>query len=98
MLEHSGLKTQVISEITELAKKHGIKRIVLFGSRARGDFKERSDIDLAVSGGDIVKFSLDIDDKINTLLLFDVVNMDESVQEELLISIKEEGVLIYERI
>ena len=96
MLEHSGLKKQIINEITELAKEHELKRVILFGSRARGDFKERSDIDLAVSGGNIVKFSLDIDDKINTLLLFDIVNMDDSVQEELLRSIEEEGILIYE--
>ncbi|MFR5152466.1 MAG: nucleotidyltransferase domain-containing protein [Ruminococcus sp.] len=26
--------------------------IILFGARARGDFKRTSDIDLAVSGGD----------------------------------------------
>jgi predicted nucleotidyltransferase len=98
MLKHSGLKSKVINEIIELAQEHGLKRVILFGSRARGDFKQRSDIDLAISGGEVVKFSLDIDDKVNTLLLFDIVNMDDPVQEELLSVIEGEGVLIYEKI
>ncbi len=40
------------NEISELIKKTlgnlGCERIVLFGSRARGDFKERSDYDILV--------------------------------------------------
>ncbi|WP_231385204.1 nucleotidyltransferase domain-containing protein [Mitsuokella sp. oral taxon 131] len=31
-----------------------MKKVVLFGSRVRGDSRERSDIDLAVIGGDVV--------------------------------------------
>lgn len=34
-----------------------------FGSRARGDFKRTSDIDLAVSGGDFCRFALDVDEE-----------------------------------
>ncbi|MFQ8585056.1 nucleotidyltransferase domain-containing protein [Blautia glucerasea] len=37
--------------------------IILFGARARGDFKRMSDIDLAVSGGDFCRFALDVDEK-----------------------------------
>lgn len=36
-----------------LAEKYNIEKVILFGSRARGDYKRASDIDLAVQGGDI---------------------------------------------
>ena len=38
------------TQLTALAAKHGAQKLVLFGSRARGDHTERSDIDLAVYG------------------------------------------------
>ena len=44
-------------ELIALAQRCGLKKVILFGSRARGDCRERSDIDLAVSGGDIVAHS-----------------------------------------
>ena len=40
-------------EIIQLAQRHQIKKAILFGSRARGDARERSAIDLAVSGGPV---------------------------------------------
>ena len=72
--------------------------MVLFGSRARGDYRERSDIDLAVIGGNYERFVADIEDKTNTLLMYDIVNMNISVQKELMESIKKEGVILYEKI
>ena len=82
---------RVEKEIIQLAKQYDIQKVILFGSRARGDNWERSDIDLAVSGGDIPRFSLDLDEEVWTLLLFDVVNLDEPVQPALL----EEICLLY---
>lgn len=70
----------------------------MFGSRARGDFHKTSDIDLAVTGGNIAAFALDVEEETSTLLKFDVVNLDLSVQEELLDSIQKEGKVIYEKI
>jgi len=78
-----------------LAKKYGLQQVVLFGSRARGDNKERSDIDLAVRGGDVVRFTLDVEDEIPTLLMFDVVDLDRPVQAELLASIRRDGIALY---
>lgn len=40
----------------ELVKRFGAKRVVLFGSLARGDFSSWSDIDLAVWGIPAAKF------------------------------------------
>jgi len=48
----TGISLQVIDEIVTLAQKHNIEKVVLFGSRARGDYHRASDIDLAVYGGE----------------------------------------------
>ena len=49
--EKTGIKQNVLQEIIRLAKENDVKKLILFGSRARGDYKERSDIDLAFYGG-----------------------------------------------
>lgn len=85
------------TELLALAKTYGLDKVILFGSRARGDHRERSDVDLAVSGGDVVRFSLGVED-LPTLLSFDVVDLDGAVQPELLESIQREGVTLYEKI
>ena len=94
----TGIKPKVIEEICELAKKYDVRRVIIFGSRARGDYRRSSDIDLAVQGGDTVRFALDVDEETNTLLEYDIVDLDGSVQKELLESIKKEGKLLYEKI
>ena len=73
-------------------------KVILFGSRARGDYRRTSDIDLAVSGGNFALFSLDVDEKTSTLLKYDIVNLDGAVQEELRDSIEKEGRILYEKI
>ena len=98
MNSDTGIREAVLTEIRDLAEKYGLERVVLFGSRARGDYKKTSDIDLAVTGGNITLFSLDVEEETSTLLSFDVVNLDGSVQEELRKSIEQEGRLLYEKI
>lgn len=83
--------------LKQLAQRHGIKKVILFGSRARGDFYERSDIDIAVSGGNTAEFSLDIDESIHTLLMFDVVDLDGHISEKLRKEIERDGIVIYEK-
>ena len=46
------LPERVIRELFSFATKHSVRKIILFGSRARGNNTERSDIDIAVYGGD----------------------------------------------
>lgn len=96
--EKTGIKTIVIQEIQELAGKYHLQKVILFGSRARGDFHRVSDIDLAVSGGDVCRFALDVDEETSTLLKYDVVDLDGNVQEELKKSIAREGLILYEKI
>ena len=94
----TGIKKQVLDEILMLAEKNNIEKVILFGSRARGDYRKTSDIDLAVLGGSVARFQADIEEEVSTLLSFDIVNMDGSVQEELVASIKREGKVLYEKI
>lgn len=97
-MKETGIKEIVLEEIRNYAKQFNIKKVILFGSRARGDYKAKSDIDLAVSGENISAFSIMVDENTSTLLKFDIVNLDSSVQQELLQSIAEDGVVIYEKI
>ena len=97
-LEHTGIKSVVLQEIKEFAKKNGVKKVILFGSRARGNFERASDIDLAAEGGDVLQFKMDLKEEASTLLDFDVVDLSQKIQEKLLHSIQKEGIVIYEEI
>ncbi len=97
-MEETGIKPIVIEEICDIARKYHVNKVILFGSRARGTFKEKSDIDLAVQGGDFVRFMLDVNEETSTLLSFDIINLDEGIQSELRESIKKEGKIVYEEV
>lgn len=92
------LKVKVENFIVELAKKYNLSKAILYGSRARGDNHERSDIDLAVEGGDVVNFILELDEEAPTLLMFDVVNLADKLSEDFLAEIERDGVILYEKI
>lgn len=94
----TGIREQVIMEICEIAKRCQVDKVLLFGSRARGDFKRTSDIDLAVAGGDLLRFALDVEEETSTLLEFDIVDLDRCMQQELRDSIDKEGRVIYEKV
>lgn len=82
--------------IAELGRHYQVNKIVLFGSRARGDHRERSDIDLAVYGlpqSRQSEFLSDIDD-LPTLLEFDIVFVSDQTDERLLQNIERDGITI----
>lgn len=91
------LPKRVEREISAFAKMHNINKVVLFGSRARGSNTERSDIDIAVYGGDFESFYFDIKEKVHSLLMFDIVEADRKISEELQKEIERDGVVIYEK-
>ena len=97
-MNKTGISEQVIKEITSLAEKYDITKVILFGSRARGDYHRASDIDLAVYGGDVISFSLDVEEHTSTLLTYDVIDMNKNHQVGILESIKKEGKILYEKI
>ncbi len=93
----SSLPERVKKDIILFAKKHSVEKVILFGSRARGTNTERSDIDIAVYGGDFEEFYWDIKENVHSLLMFDVVEADTRISEELRKEIKKDGVVIYEK-
>ena len=91
------LPERILRELSSFAQKNSINKIVLFGSRARGTNTERSDIDIAVYGGDFDSFYWDVREKTHSLLMFDIVQADASISAELKKEIEKDGVVIYEK-
>lgn len=83
-------------KIAEVGRQLGAAKVVLYGSRARGDNRERSDIDLAVYGVAEAKQPLfrEALDRLPTLLDFDVVFVNEKTDAALLANIQKDGVTL----
>ena len=92
-----------MDKIRMIAFKYpNIYKIILFGSRARGDFKSSSDIDLAIfskcnASLEVADFTNDIE-KLDTLFKFDIVFINPGTDEKLLDNIDKEGIVIMERL
>lgn len=89
---------EVIHAAAGLCRKHSAKEIILFGSRAKGTARERSDIDIAVSGVKDFDLLLDEVDQLPTLYTVDIVDLDTCRNHLLLEDIKEYGQEIYKTI
>lgn len=90
-----GLGEDVLSFIRDSAQQNDVEEVILFGSRARGDFSEKSDIDLAIRGNGIHGYEEALDERRPTLLRFDFVNLAKNPSEALAARIQEEGVTLY---
>ena len=77
-------RRELILELTcRLAEHPAVERVWLFGSRARGENFERSDIDLAIEAPtmdryDRLKLSLDFEEDAPTLLCIDLVRREKA--------------------
>lgn len=85
-----------------LAGLGAVKRVILFGSRARGDAAERADIDLAVdiAGATHREWQrvLDVVDAAETLLKIDCVRLDGLQDDDPLgRAIERDGVVLLDR-
>ena len=87
----------VQNDICRIAKENGIEKIILFGSRAKGTHTERSDIDIAVYGDKFDDFYFDINEKVHSLLSFDIINLNGKISNELKCEIERYGITIYEK-
>ena len=88
-----GLSNKLLNELKKIEIKIN-KKIVIFGSRARGDYKENSDIDIAI----MEKVSQDEKyeimnefDKIDSELKIDLIFIQNIENKNFLDSIKREG-------
>lgn len=91
----------VVQFLVNSAQKNSfIKKLILFGSRARGDHHERSDYDVAVELCDVQawpSWALETRENVPTLCGLDLVKLDQDMSEDFKKVIKAEGVVIYDR-
>lgn len=88
---------ELYTKLANLAARYGARRLVLYGSRARGDFHARSDVDLAVYGMPEKQrgsFSVEAED-LPTLLKLDIVHISENMEPAFLQNIEKDGVTLY---
>ena len=94
-----GLSQQLIGQMVDIAKRFSVQKLILFGSRARGNFRKTSDIDLAIYGLDRARemaFRAEIDD-LPTLLKVDIVPICEDTDTVLLGEIERDGVVLWKK-
>lgn len=90
---------KIMLSIKKTSQQYAAGRVVLFGSRARGDSHAKSDIDLAVFGmpeQNHAAFYMALEE-LPTLLKFDVVYITPNTSPELLKNIEKDGVVLYEK-
>lgn len=92
-----GLSDDLVRSIVETIRHHGAPtRILLFGSRTRGDHSRRSDIDVAIEGcADPLLIRGYLEEEVPTLCRFDVVHLGD-LGPEMTRSIEQEGVVLYD--
>ena len=82
-----------------VAKKHGISRMCLFGSYARGEANDDSDVDLYVDNGNmtsLIKYMAFVYDLENALNCHVDVVTTGIKDKDFLDNIQSEGVVLYE--
>ncbi len=97
-----GLTKKIIRRVKDIFAKYGqVEEVILYGSRAKGNYRNGSDIDLVVKGKDLnlsvlYKISHEIDD----LLLpytFDLSIYQHIDNDDLLDHIRRVGKIFYKR-
>ncbi|NFH89690.1 nucleotidyltransferase domain-containing protein [Clostridium botulinum] len=93
------LDIEIVNSIQDICKRYNfIEKVIIFGSRARGDNDVKSDIDIAVySKKPILEFIEDVEMNTRTLLEFDFSHMN-SIQDEFFVEqVTKDGIIIYEK-
>ena len=99
MFNKFGINSDSFNEMLMLFKEfEDLEKVYIFGSRARGDYKKTSDIDLAIEAkGDLKLRLLNKLEDVRCILKFDVVDLNNIGNKKLLTNIKKEGILIYKK-
>ena len=101
IIKDIGLKTWEIEQIQSILKSHAqVQRAVLYGSRAKGNYKPFSDIDLTLIGSSLnLTTQQIIENQIDDLLLpykFDFSIYQQIQNKELIEHINRVGILLYD--
>ena len=96
-----GIRQNLYDEMIKVFKNTNIDKVYLFGSRARGNFKDTSDIDIAVEFLDnnkdnLIKLYTKLEE-LNTLYKFDIVDMSMLDNSKFKKEIEKDRVEIYKK-
>ncbi len=97
-----GLSNETVGKICAVFAQHpAVERAVLYGSRAKGNYKSGSDIDLSLHGAGLTLQELwAINDELDELLLpysIDVLIFEQLTHEKLKEHIERVGVVLYQK-
>lgn len=90
---------EIKDKTTPIAKSYGIERMSLFGSYARGEAKDDSDVDLYIERGklkSLLQYFAFVDELENVLNCHVDVVTTGIEDKQFLSAIMQEGVLLYE--
>jgi Predicted nucleotidyltransferases len=95
-----GLKDSIILEIKNVLSRYDeIEKALIFGSRARGDYKKTSDIDIAIFSDNITSTRLNLlrndFDELDIIYTVDVVYFNRISKKELKNNIVNDGIVIF---
>ena len=98
----TGISQRFIHELQSYCSENDqIEKVLLFGSRARGDFHRSSDIDLAFftkksshTAQNLIEHRIQ---EMPTPLKVDIIFFNRLAKEKMISNIKKEGVAIYEQ-
>ena len=82
---------EVVREVAKLCRSFHAKEVILYGSRAKGTARERSDIDIAVAGVENFDLLIEKVEDLPTLYSVDLLNIDTCRNQLLLEDIKQYG-------
>lgn len=100
MIKRYGLSKRDFYNLISLFKNYSdiIEKVILFGSRARGDYKETSDIDIAIkfrkNNDKIYEIKENIENK-DIIYTFDIIDYEKVKNEKLKRYIDSEGEIIF---
>lgn len=100
--QHTGLSVSVIERIIKILSAYpNLEQAILYGSRAKGNYREGSDIDLTLTGTALNYTELGkIDNELDDLLLpytFDLSLLQQIDNPDLIDHIQRVGVVFYQR-
>ncbi|WP_292663978.1 nucleotidyltransferase domain-containing protein [Nitratifractor sp.] len=85
-----GLETQEWETIKEVLQEADTAKAILFGSRAKGDYRRGSDVDLAIIGNER-EVAYRLNEETNLPYFFDVIHLQKISNKALLEHIERVG-------
>lgn len=97
-MNNFGLPERTVNELLEyFSSKPEIEKVLIYGSRAKGNYRNGSDIDFAIFGNiNVLKISYELDE-LSTPYKFDVTDYKSLTHQGMKESIDKYGRLFYKR-